>query len=399
MKQGGKNLEVIQAMNRTLLLRLLQQNHICSRANLSEQSGLKQATITNIINDFISWELVEETGLIEGCKGRRAIGIRLNTEVFYVIGVRLSRKYFEVGIFTLMGELVEEEYREYITDTKPSTVIPKIQESIRRLIARYAGKKVLAVGVAVPGPYYFEEGVIEAVFTDWEQVSIKSMLQEGMPLPVVIDHDANAGALAECSFGLDPNLYETVVYLAVGQGIGAGIYHEGKIFRGATGIAGEIGHASINMDGPRCECGNRGCLTCYASTIAFMDRVNKRRKDLGFSPLLQFQDLIEPAQKKDEVVYSEFRTNMRYLSAGIINLIYSYNPDLIIIGDEMSRIGEQVPEEIRYNISQLMERKVLKQAEIRLAAFEKDSAFIGAAELAIDYAFVHTELFRGEKIF
>ena len=215
MKQGGKNLEVIQAMNRTLLLRLLQQNHICSRANLSEQSGLKQATITNIINDFISWELVEETGLIEGCKGRRAIGIRLNTEVFYVIGVRLSRKYFEVGIFTLMGELVEEEYREYITDTKPSTVIPKIQESIRRLIARYAGKKVLAVGVAVPGPYYFEEGVIEAVFTDWEQVSIKSMLQEGMPLPVVIDHDANAGVLAECSFGLDPNLYETVVYLAV----------------------------------------------------------------------------------------------------------------------------------------------------------------------------------------
>lgn len=399
MKQGGKNLEVIQAMNRTLLLRLLQQNHICSRANLSEQSGLKQATITNIINDFISWELVEETGLIEGCKGRRAIGIRLNTEVFYVIGVRLSRKYFEVGIFTLMGELVEEEYREYITDTKPSTVIPKIQESIRRLIARYAGKKVLAVGVAVPGPYYFEEGVIEAVFTDWEQVSIKSMFQEGMPLPVVIDHDANAGVLAECSFGLDPNLYETVVYLAVGQGIGAGIYHEGKIFRGAAGIAGEIGHASINMDGPRCECGNRGCLTCYASTIAFMDRVNKRRKDLGFSPLLQFQDLIEPAQKKDEVVYSEFRTNMRYLSVGIINLIYSYNPDLIIIGDEMSRIGERVPEEIKYNISQLMERKVLKQAEIRLAAFEKDSAFIGAAELAIDYAFVHTELFRGEKIF
>ena len=189
------------------------------------------------------------------------------------------------------------------------------------------------------------------------------------------------------------------MYLAVGQGIGAGIYHEGKIFRGAAGIAGEIGHASINMDGPRCECGNRGCLTCYASTIAFMDRVNKRRKDLGFSPLLQFQDLIEPAQKKDEVVYSEFRTNMRYLSVGIINLIYSYNPDLIIIGDEMSRIGERVPEEIKYNISQLMERKVLKQAEIRLAAFEKDSAFIGAAELAIDYAFVHTELFRGEKIF
>ena len=394
MKQGGKNLEAIQAMNRTLLLRLLQQNHICSRANLAEQSGLKQATITNIINDFISWELVEETGLIEGCKGRRAIGIRLKTEGFYVIGVRLSRKYFEVGIFTLMGELVEEEYREYITNTKPSVVIPKIQEYIQRLIEDHPEKKILAVGMAVPGPYYFEEGVIEAVFTDWENVSIKRMLQDGLELPVVIDHDANAGVLAECSFGIDPNLYETVVYLAVGQGIGAGIYYEGKIFRGATGIAGEIGHASINMDGPRCECGNRGCLTCYASTLAFAERVNQRMRNMGRQPFKQFQDLIQPVRQKDTVIYEEFQVNMRYLSAGIINLIYSYNPSLIIIGDEMSRVGEQVPEEIRYNIRQLVERKVLNQAEIRLTSFEKDSAFIGAAELAIDYAFVHTELFR-----
>lgn len=399
MKRGGKNLEAIQAMNRTLLLRLLQQNHICSRANLAEQSGLKQATITNIINDFISWGLVEETGLIEGCKGRRAIGIHLKTESFHVIGVRLSRKYFEVGIFTLMGELAEEDYREYITDTKPSVVIPKIQEHIRRLIEEHTEKKILAVGMAVPGPYYFEEGVIEAVFTDWENVSIKSLLQEGLDLPVVIDHDANAGVLAECSFGIDPNLYETVVYLAVGQGIGAGIYHEGKVFRGATGIAGEIGHASINMDGPRCECGNRGCLTCYASTMAFSERVNQRLRNLGRSPFLRFTDLIQPVREKDEIVYEEFQVNMRYLSAGIINLIYSYNPSLIIIGDEMSRVGEQVPEEIRYNIKQLVERKVLKQAEIRLTSFEKDSAFIGAAELAIDYAFVHTELFREEKKF
>lgn len=399
MKQGGKNLEAIQAMNRTLLLRLLQHNHICSRATLAEQSGLKQATITNIINDFISWGLVEETGLIEGCKGRRAIGIRLKTEGFYVIGVRLSRKYFEVGIFTLMGELVEEEYREYITNTKPGVVIPKIQEYIQKLIEEHTDKHILAVGMAVPGPYYFKEGVIEAVFTDWENVSIKSMLQEGMKLPVVIDHDANAGVLAECSFGTEPNLYETVVYLAVGQGIGAGIYHDGKVFRGATGIAGEIGHASINMDGPRCECGNRGCLTCYASTMAFTERVNQRMHSPGHRPLLQFQDLIQPIKRREKIIYEEFRVNMRYLSAGIINLIYSYNPGLIIIGDEMSRIGEQVPEEIRYNISLLMERKVLKQAEIRLTSFEKDSAFIGAAELAIDYAFVHTELFREEKIF
>ena len=87
MSQNGQNLEAVQAMNRTLLLRLLQQNHVCSRANLAVQSGLKQATITNIINDFISWGIVEETGLIEGSKGRRAIGIQLKQDQFYVIGL------------------------------------------------------------------------------------------------------------------------------------------------------------------------------------------------------------------------------------------------------------------------------------------------------------------------
>ena len=101
MESKGKNLEAVQAMNRKLLLKLLQQNSMCSRANLAAQSGLKQATITNIINDFISWGLVEETGLIEGNKGRRAIGIRLKDDSYYVIGIRLSRKYFEIGIFKI----------------------------------------------------------------------------------------------------------------------------------------------------------------------------------------------------------------------------------------------------------------------------------------------------------
>lgn len=394
MKQGGKNLEDIQAMNRSLLLRLLQQNKVCSRANLAEQSGLKQATITNIISDFISWGIVEETGLIEGCKGRRAIGIRLRNEGSYVIGVRISRKYFEIGIFTLMGEIVGEEYRENITDTLPETVIPRIQERIRELIEENPEKRILAAGVAVPGPYYYKEGLIEAVFKGWEKVSIKSGLQTGLDIPVLIDHDANAGVLAECSFAVDPNKYETVVYVAVGQGIGAGIFHDGKIFRGASGIAGEIGHTTINLDGPECECGSRGCLTCYASTLALLARVNAALQEEEQEPFREFRELIRPIQKREEIVYEQFRENIRYLSAGIVNLIYSYNPGLIIIGDEISLIGEMVAEEIKKHLKKLEGRKIITQTEVTLTSFDRDSAFIGAAELAIDYTFKHTELFR-----
>ena len=210
----------------------------------------------------------------------------------------------------------------------------------------------------------------------------------------MIDHDANAGVLAECSFAVDPNKYETVVYVAVGQGIGAGIFHDGKIFRGASGIAGEIGHTTINLDGPECECGSRGCLTCYASTLALLARVNAALQEEEQEPFREFRELIRPIQKREEIVYEQFRENIRYLSAGIVNLIYSYNPGLIIIGDEISLIGEMVAEEIKKHLKKLEGRKIITQTEVTLTSFDRDSAFIGAAELAIDYTFKHTELFR-----
>ena len=146
MEARGKNLESVQAMNRKLLLKLLQQNVVCSRANLAGQSGLKQATITNIVNDFIAWGLVEETGLIEGQKGRRAIGIRLRDDGFFVIGIRLSRKYFEIGIFTLMGNLIGEKYKSDIIDTSPDIVIASMQRLGERLIRENPDKKIVAIG-------------------------------------------------------------------------------------------------------------------------------------------------------------------------------------------------------------------------------------------------------------
>lgn len=396
MEARGKNLESVQAMNRKLLLKLLQQNVVCSRANLAGQSGLKQATITNIVNDFIAWGLVGETGLIEGQKGRRAIGIRLRDDGFFVIGIRLSRKYFEIGIFTLMGNLIGEKYKSDIIDTSPDIVIASMQRLGERLIRENPDKKIVAIGVAVPGPYYFDEGVIETItnFPGWKKVPLRQELQERFDIPVILDHDANAGVLAECSFKIDPEQYKTVVYVAVGQGIGAGIYHHGEVFRGAAGIAGEIGHTSIDVNGELCECGNRGCLTAYVSTLTLQEKANAALKKVGKVPCADFDEVVVRIKAHEEEVYAEFRKMMQYLSTGIINLIYSYNPSLIILGDEMSRIGSLMIHEIKNCWSSLVQRKVVDQAELCLTSFDMDPAFIGSAEVAIDYVFGHTELLR-----
>ena len=102
----GLNQESIQALNRTLLLNSLRKEKICSRAHLSHLTNLKQATVTYIMNDFISWNIVKEVGLIGGIKGRRSIGVSINNDEYGVIAVRLSKKYYSIGIFDLSGDII-----------------------------------------------------------------------------------------------------------------------------------------------------------------------------------------------------------------------------------------------------------------------------------------------------
>lgn len=397
MKQEGYNQEAIQSMNRTLILQYLQQEKMCSRVRLAQLSGLKQATITNIINDFISWGIVEEMGLMGGQRGRRAIAIRLEQERFAVIGVRLARQFFDVGLFTLSGELVGERVRTPITDNAPQAVLDGIARSVLAMIHAASGRQILAVGVAVPGPYYAKEGIIEDVFPGWEKICVPEELRSQIPLPVCMEHDANAGVLAERLLGDHDRKYETIVYLAIGQGIGAGIYHNGQIFRGSTGIAGEIGHISINLDGPVCSCGNRGCLTAYASTIALTNRINLARQKIdSAAKLLTWQDLTGDsgdAPENDPVIREEFDRNIRYLAAGINSLIYSYNPDLIIIGDEILALDKKIADDLADRLIYLKRHSDKKKVLVRASSFDMDPAFVGAAEVAIDYVFHHLGVF------
>lgn len=393
----GKNLENIQQMNRTLVLKLLQQNKICARSELSKQSGLKQATITNIINDFIAWGIVEEIGFLEGMRGRRSIAVTLERKRHCVAAVRISRRYFMVGLVDFLGEEVSKPYKENVSGQAPEMIIAKIKRTIKRVIAEN-DKIISAIGVAVPGPYFYKEGEI-GIITDapgWEKVSIKKELEQDFSIPVVVDHDANAGVLAECSFRETKFSNDTIIYLAVGQGIGAGISYHGRIIRGSLGIAGEVGHASINANGIKCECGNRGCLTLYASSRAFMEQAERERSS-GKKTMLKegftLDELIEATVERDKMAYSVFKKIVYYLSVGIINIIYIYNPHTLIIGDEMAAIGPLLIDEIMQNVDKLKSKRIAENVNVRLSSFQPDPAYIGASAVAIDHLFKNTELF------
>lgn len=384
----GTNLEDVQEMNRSLIIKLLRKTQVCSRADLAKETGLKQATITNIINDLIDCGLVKETGIIDGEKGRRSIGITLNAGMYKVVGVRLTRKYFSVGLFDIAGT-------EYIVKTEPidmvhgsSAAMEKMKSAIKGILED-TKDTIIGIGVAIPGPFFKKEGRIALMteFPGWEKISLQDEFSSTFGLPVYLEHDANVGALAEWWLGSNRRDSGTMVYIAAGQGIGAGIVIEGRVFQGALGIAGEIGHMSIAYNGPQCECGNKGCLYQYCSTTALIRDIKSELHNYPESILnkdCSLKSIFNAIETGDELSKKVFEKIAWYLGFGLVNVVNIYNPNVIIIGDEMTKAGPMFLDLIRNVVKEHVLPEIYNNLSIELSSYTNDSVLVGAGALAAD---------------
>lgn len=217
MYSKGINQENIQYMNRELVLRVLQKNEGCSRAELAKITHLRPATITNIINELQELNLVRESGVISEGKGRSAIRLVLNTNAFNVVGIRIARRYLIVGVFDVRGDELKSVRCEIESWMNSDDVLSRIIKYSHMAIDEWAQGEVVAIGCAIPGPFLKEEGKVVLVTGKpvWQDGDIKEELQKEFNLPVFMEHDANAGALAYY-WKTGEKLKQTLVYMAVG---------------------------------------------------------------------------------------------------------------------------------------------------------------------------------------
>ena len=382
------NYNDMQEMNRYLIIKLLMQLGICSRVELSELSGLKQATITNIINDFIKIGLVSEIGSKNGSKGRRSIAISLNSDNYKFIGVRLTRRYITVGLFDITGKsYFIKEYKFNVNDGVENT-LKIIETSVHTILDEYSNDNIIAIGISLPGPFIRTTGRITVnEFPGWEQVLVEDYFNNIFHIPVFLEHDAKAGVMACWYMNKYNNVNKTFAYIIAGHGIGVGVIVDGKLSRGATGTFGEIGHTSIDFDGPLCQCGSRGCLENYCSTIALSRRI-KNALELGEKSSLNidfsFSDIVEAYKNKDDLTVREVNKNIEYFSIGIVNLVNMVNPDVIIIGDEMVNFGDDFLNILKSNVSKKIIPDLYNNLDIRLGNFAEDEVLIGASIVAVE---------------
>lgn len=390
-RKSGYNQEKIQRMNRTLLLNMLLKEGVCSRVHLADLTQLKPATITNIMNDFLKFRIVKEVGLLTGSKGRRSIGVSINNDDYGVLAIRFSRRNYSIGIFNLSGDAVSMERKEINEKCLPENVFTEIVEKGKQLIENSTDRKILAIGMAIPGPYIIKKGRIEIMtgVSGWDKIPIKEILEETFKIPVFIQQDANAGALAQYWHSDEDMKDKLLIYIAVGQGVGAGIISNGEIVEGTIGTAGEIGHMSINYTGPRCSCGNYGCLEMYCSSIAFINNIYKKMNSAKKVSLNEVAELIREGNKE---ILDIYLNACDMLAVGIVNIINSFNPAVVVIGDEMVHIAPDIMlERVLLDVKERVLPSIYEDTKIKVSSIKNDSMIHGAALVAIREVFLNPE--------
>lgn len=399
MKKIGKNSRDIQKSNRVSVLRILLKEDVVTRTDIARITGLKQATITNIVNDLLAAEVVSETGTIKGNLGRRSIGIRLNTEKFNVIGIKIARRSYSVGVFDIKNQLLQKVHEDLEPGIHAADVLENIISDTRGLLDQY--RDCCAIGVAVPGPYLRREGRIAVMseFVGWERIDICKKLSEAFEQPVYVEHDANAGALSEwkCSSNIGSN--DVLVHLLASEGIGSGVVIDGKIIGGYRGIFGEVGHMSIHADGARCVCGNYGCLEMYSSALSFAKRVIAELPDHPDSSLHQESSITADTifrhmRDGDEFAISAVEEVGHYLGYGIANIVNLYDPKEIVISDIMTGGGETMLAAIKETAGKRLLPEVYRDLIIRYSEV-MDLILSGAAAVAIDRILEQIDVFYG----
>lgn len=381
----GKTIEDVQKINQVSVLQTLrQQPGTVSRKQISSLVGLTPGTVTNIVRDLIDAGYVIETGYLSGKKGRRAVGLDINPDGFYVLGVRLSRASIVCRVFNPHAEVKLSKAVTIEDFEQTQEVLERMLDLMEEVIHEsQVGPKLQAIGVSTPGPLNLKEGKIAYLHgnTDWRDVPIQQMVYDRFGVSTIIEHDANAAALAESLFGNGGEI-DNLFYVAVGRGIGAGIVINGRIHHGSLGTAGLLGHVCVDYNGPKCECGGTGCLTNYASSKSFV----KRMKQLGIAGE-KIEDFVHLAEAGHPVVQEEVKQAAHHTGVAVASAVNLLNPQVVVFGDEMTWFDSLWFETAKETVLSRLAPEISKGVDVKLSSFGQESFLLGTGAIAIEHVY------------
>jgi len=396
---GKADAATVRFQNERLLL-----NHIwccreISRADLSRATGLSRSTVSDIVNTLLETGLVRFLRAGSSSGGRRPILLGFDDEAWPLVGVDLGASHISVAVTSLRCELRAWRHQRHDVRNDPRGTLEHAREMVFSALAEagWEPRHAVGIGVAVPAPVdpARPEAMSPVVLPAWSGIDLPGEFGEAFGRPVFVDNDANLGALAELWWGAGADGRD-LAFIKLGTGVGAGLLHQGAIYRGASGIAGEIGHLVVDPGGRECMCGLRGCLATVASSAALKELVIEALTSGRESVLtedLDTQALVEAAKAGDAVAIEVISTAGRTLGTAIASLVNLVNPATVVLGGGLSRAGDILFGPLR----NAMKRRALLQSldEVRLVAstLEDREIALGAATLVLEAALDNQTLF------
>ena len=335
--------ETARDINRRIVLNLIRKLQPVSRADLSRHSGLQRSTVSAITEDLIVDRWVTEGAVEHFPRGRKPTFLYLNSVRAGIIGVDLRPLATTIALSGLDERFLTQA--TFPTGRDPQKFIAQLGQRICDLMKSHPEITYEGVGVALPGRVdSLSQRLIFAPNLGWRDLDLKNPLQQITGLPVELENDANACALAALWSDQGTQGRHDLVAVAVTEGIGIGLVLNGQLVRGPAGMAGEFGHVVLHEDGPPCNCGNRGCWEVFGSNTAAVRYYtqSRSRRSLPDSSAPAFEELLRLVEEGDIKAGQALDRMAHYLGEGIAMLAMGLAPDVVVVFGEVTQAWNRV---------------------------------------------------------
>ncbi len=372
-----------------------------AKTDVAAVSGLSLSAVSDHIERLLKENLIQVSNIGNSSGGRKPRLYTLNKDVGYIISVELGTSSVQVALTDFDCNILCYDRSPVNLSEGPETVLTYIYKMVEQLMLEHHISKstVLGIGIGIPGPVEFASGlpISPPIMPGWDRYPIREFWSQYFDCPCYVDNDVNIMALGEHAKGLNFEI-DNLIYIKIGTGIGAGIIYDGKLYRGSSGSAGDIGHFDVGAD-VNCWCGNTGCLEAVAGGKA----IASKAKELALAGRSDFLlDIVEEKggltlkdiglgiQRLDSLSVELIRDSGALIGRVLASLVNYSNPSLISIGGGVSEFGDIVLAAIRQGIYQRSLPLATRNLIINKSILGRKAGLIGGAFMTIDQLIINS---------
>ncbi len=390
------NSKFLKAYNEAGILDRIRIKQAVSRADLSKETGLSPTAIGVIVSSLIEKEYIHEIGTGESNGGRKPVLLELKPDSYYSVGLDIEVDSIQYVLTDITGRLVHEG-SALLSENTAEAVIKASEACTRQIMAECSigQDRLLGVGISVPGMVdSISHRVVLAPNLGWEDADPAGLLKERLGLPIYIENEAMSSAICENWIGAC-QVAGNFVCVNIKSGIGAGIFAGGRPYRGTGGTAGEVGHVVVDENGPKCGCGNYGCLETMASTGSIVEKARKMVRQGVVSNLnhienvdeISLDDIVGAARSGDAAAVNVLDEASRYLGIALSNLVNTLNPSRIVLGKDFTVYGDLVLGTLRSIIDTKALKRPASNVELIISEIGERASTLGAAIIPLKKLF------------